>query len=333
MIFSPLGEDQIDIETGVREDTGCGDSFASAIAAYWMHNPKKFNLQEANRFAHYAAGILYQLPRPHFTGDDLAFIAEAHKKARRANVGNDERKFIPVYASISAFNETEAQEPKNNRARILVLLVDNNVGYPQLPDISGVDLGLGNIFRGETSSQLIKTMRPLLRQLIRITPINNPRLGFEHVKKSDFDRLAKDEANGIHAALLADGGSHHSGVLRNEFEKSPPGITFLRASIAEAKEVVADQRYREIYNIIKLWQFTHTNIDSLLRDYIVKKLITEEEAEKANNRRPRDAYPNAHRHILLKATGTQELAKEATNHIAWLSVNLLQRVYRELLSN
>ncbi|MBF0560875.1 MAG: carbohydrate kinase family protein [Alphaproteobacteria bacterium] len=267
-VYSPfIQENVIEVDPAVREDTGCGDSFAAAVAAYFLINPDGFKLNEAANFAHYVAGIVYQRPRPNLTDEDVSYVALARDRARASGafVGKHEtfaRNFCQIHPAEIM--------PRGPRQNILVLLLGGNPGDPTQPDVTGARAALERLGR-DTSYRYA----PLVRIVSRLREGQGEGQGegscrpAEAIGQPGMRFVTTSEmANLVERRLLCkeignlEGGARH-GVLKTDLV-GHEGVYLLRVTQLEALEVLSSEDFMNLFGDIKFWHFVTEDVDTRL---------------------------------------------------------------------
>lgn len=255
-VHSPLIQgDIVEVDPNVREDTGCGDSFAAAIAAYFLADPDRFKLNEAANFAHYVAGIVYQRRRPNLADKDLGFIEYAWSKARAGG---------PLVGARETFERTRCQirpadmAPRGPRRRVLVLVLGGDPSDPTHPDITGAGAALGRL------AELCRTGEYSRAPLVRIAPRVTTHAaaagmpGLLHVEKREMARLKEQGA--FRKELGSPEGEPAHGVREADLV-GHDGVTLLRVTLLEALEILSSEDFAALFEDIKFWHFATEDID------------------------------------------------------------------------
>ena len=255
-VYSPLIlENVVHVDHAVREDTGCGDSFAAAIAAYFLSSPARFKLNEAANFAHYVAGIVFQRPRPNLAASDQVYVETALAKARAGGA---------LVAQRQTFDRTRSQIapayvlPRGPGHNVLVLLLGGDPTDPTQPHVTGAAAALWHL------GELMRTGGYPLAPLVRIVPraSTNPaargKAWLHYVEGPEMDRMA-----GLGVFCKAVGSRENeprSGVLSADLI-GHEGVYLLRVTLLEAVEILSSEDFADLFGDIKLWHFATENVD------------------------------------------------------------------------
>ncbi|CAA7624306.1 carbohydrate kinase family protein [Magnetospirillum sp. UT-4] len=326
-VYSPLiHENTVAVDPTVREDTGCGDSFAAAVATYFLASPARFKLNEAANFAHYVAGIVYQRRRPKLTREDVPFIAEAHARARAcgALVGHHE-----------AFDRTRCQiRPADMICRgparkVLVLLTGGDPTDPAQPHVSGAAAAI------ERLAEMCRTgaygRAPLIRIVPRVTtnPAARGHAGYALVDRAEMQRLAFRES--FRKELGNPEGEPRNGVLASDLE-GHEGVYLLRVTILEAIEVLSSEDFRELFGDIKFWHFATENIDERIAWHARNLGVTREQGQEIMRQALRDYVIEEmgaqYRFSHARATNLDEFQQEMTEQLIFPLDALLMGMFR-----
>lgn len=328
LVYSPLiQENSLEVDAQVREDTGCGDSFAAAIAAYFLHCPVNFKLQEATQFAHYIAGIIYQRPRPYLTTEDDPFIQEARAKAQQSSalVGNRE-----------VFNRNQCQIQlarmmlRGPRQNVLVLLLGGNPADPTQPDITGVDAAL------EELAQRCRNQSYAFAPLIHIVPrlTNHPQTKNKlTIRTLTPDLWQQYRQQGAFCKELGqfDTLPLANGVLKEDLQQHH-GVYLLRTTLLETLEIMASEDFAEWFSDIKCWHFATEKVDERLVWHAKKWGVSKAQSQEIIRQELRDYILNAlgpqYRFSRVNASNLADFNQEMTEQLI-LRVNaLLSGIFR-----
>jgi len=260
-VYSPLiQENSIAVDADVREDTGCGDSFAASIAAYYLMAGSGLKLNQAANFAHYIAGIIYQRARPNLMDKDRGFVEYALHKAESSGafVGKHET-FDRDVCQIRP-SPIPARGPGRN---VLVLVVGGNPADPDYPRITGAGAALANLARKcqDGSYSLSPLIRVVPRQVTQVGDEGRPDMktvsDTEMTRLIDTGKFCKEIGD-----LESDTQMRH-GVLKSDLTGFE-GVCVLRVSLLEALEILSSEDFAEIFGDIKLWHFPTEDVDERL---------------------------------------------------------------------
>lgn len=266
-VHSPfLHENVIEVDRSVREDTGCGDAFAAAVAAYFLGDPDGFKLNEAANFAHYVAGIVHQRPRPSLTRDDLGFVAFAHTRAQGGAVfGGAHETFARNACQIRPAEITR----RGRAGKVLVLLLGDDPSDASPVGVSGARAAFEGLARLCREGRF--ALAPLVRLIPRLT--TDPGAGhsatMEAVERDEMDRLI---GRGL---LCKELGNLDSGVLngvRKADLQGPDGVYLLRTGLIEALEVLSSEDFAALFGDIKFWHFAMEDVAERLLWYTQRKI-------------------------------------------------------------
>ncbi|TAN50453.1 MAG: carbohydrate kinase family protein, partial [Rhodospirillales bacterium] len=255
-VYSPLiHENVVQVDPKVHEDTGCGDSFAASVAAYFLSNPERFKLNEAANFAHYVAGIVFQRSRPHLTGDDLDYVKAALAKARAGG---------PLVSQRQTFDRTRCQihpaamPPRGPARRVLVLLLGGDPADPTQPHVTGAAAALWRL--GEMMRTGDYPLAPLVRIVPRISinPAARGKAWLHYVDKTELEGMV---AQGLFCKAVGNQEDEpRNGVLLSDLQGSD-GVYLLRVGLWEAIEILSSEDFAELFGDIKFWHFATENVD------------------------------------------------------------------------
>ncbi|MBF0247879.1 MAG: carbohydrate kinase family protein [Alphaproteobacteria bacterium] len=260
-VYSPLiQENSIAVDPAVREDTGCGDSFAAAIAAYYLAAGPGLKLNQAANFAHYIAGIIYQRPRPNLTDKDRGFVEFAYHKAKASGafVGKHET-FVRDVCQI----RPAPIPPRGPATNVLVMLVGGDPSDPEHPRITGAGAAV------ETFARMCQDGGYSLAPLVRVVPrlVVNPaakgRAGMRAVDDAEMTRLIDTRQLCKEIGSLDSGVRNRHGVLCDDLTGFE-GVHVIRVSLLEALEILSSEDFAERFSDIKLWHFPTEDVDERL---------------------------------------------------------------------
>lgn len=282
-VYSPLiQENIIEVDRDVREDTGCGDSFAASIAAAFLNNPDGFKLNETANFAHHIAGIVYQRARPSLTSDDARYIAEARSKARESSAFVGKRE---VFDRTVCQIKPAALAPRGAAKRVLVLLMGGDPSDPTQPHVTGAAAAFAHL--DDQSRAGDYPQGPLVRLVRRVSasPTAVGKSGVEHVTTEAFRTLVDghDLAQGIGSWE----GAAPNGVRRADLE-GHEGVTLMRVSLLEALEILSSEEFAALFGDIKFWHFATEDVDQRLVWYVRKSGVSPEQSEELVRQALRD---------------------------------------------
>ena len=256
--YSPLiQENRITTDTDAREDTGCGDSFAATIAAYYLQSPDQFRIKEAANFAHLIAGIVYQRPRPYLNDDDLPFVQQALMKARQSNafVGHHEM-----------FDRNQRQikptgiPPRGPARHVLVLVLGGDPNNWQEIDITGAQATIDHLAQQCVDGSY--SLAPLVNIIPRYTSAKHA--GSQHTLTTISTQDMQNHQQSHRfcktlGTLPADADqSQQNGVMKADLT-GHEGVTILRVSLLETLEILSSEYFAELFGDIKTWHFAATN--------------------------------------------------------------------------
>ncbi len=260
-VYSPLIQEySIEVDPMVREDTGCGDSFAATIAAYFLTMGPSLKLNQAAIFAHYVAGIIYQRARPNLTDKDRGFVEYAYHKAQSSGtfVGKHE-----TFGRDVCQIRPAPIMPRGSRQSVLVLLLGGDPANPDHPRITGAGAALENL------AGMCRDGRYSLAPLLRIVP----RQVIKTEGKVHADMRAVDEAEMTRlidtCQLCKEIGNHEDGTVRRNgvllkdlrgFE----GVYVLRVTLLETLEILSSEDFAGLFGDIKCWHFPTEDLNERL---------------------------------------------------------------------
>jgi hypothetical protein len=326
-VYSPLiHENVVKVDPKVHEDTGCGDSFAAAIATYFLSNPERFKLNEAANFAHYVAGIVFQRARPNLTIDDLNYVKAALTRARAGG---------PLVAQRQTFDRTRSQirpatiAPRGPAKHVLVLLVGGDPADPAQPHVSGAAAALWRL------GEMMRTGDYPLASLVRIVPriSTNPaakgKTWLHYVDRPELERMAGD---GLFCKAVGNQEDEpRNGVLLSDLT-GHEGVYLLRAGLWEAIEILSSEDFAELFGDIKFWHFATENVDERIAWHARQWGVTREQGQEIARQQLRE-YVIEHigpqvRFSHARATNLEEFYKEMTEQLILRVDELLAGIFR-----
>jgi sugar/nucleoside kinase (ribokinase family) len=326
-VYSPLiHENIVQVDPSVREDTGCGDSFAAAIAAYFLASPERFKLNEAANFAHYIAGIVYQRRRPNLTEEDRHYIELAHRRAQDCG---------PLVSSRVNFDRTRCEirpaqmAPRGPRRHVLVLLLGGDPTDPAQPHVTGAAAAVERLAEMMRSNHYPPA--PLIRIVPRVTTDRSLR------DTAWMHRISQDEME----TLVAGGGLCNSlGNLDSEPRNGVrwsdiaghEGVTLLRVGLWEAIEVLSSEDFAVLFEDIKFWHFATENVDERIIWHARQWGITREQGQEIVRQSLRE-YVIEHmgpqvRFGHARAANLEEFHQEMTDQLILRIDALLAGIFR-----
>lgn len=320
-VYSPLIQENIvEVEGNVREDTGCGDSFAASVAAYFLTCPDRFKLKEAANFAHYIAGIIYQRASPHLNRDDVKYVELAYHKAQQSSafVGRHEM-----------FDRNECQikkagvMPRGKRTHVLVLLLGGNPADPGQPHITGAYDAVEKLANRCVTNQY--QYAPLIRIVPRLTTNLQAqgKTSIKYMSDSEMDELKQSQQL---CYVLGDHGNHMKHGVLKESLIGHDGIYILRVTLLEALEIMASENFAELFGDIKFWHFATEKVDERLVWHAKKNGVSKEQSQEIIRQSLRDYITQdlgpQYRFSRAKATNMEEFNLEMTEQLQ-LRVNAL----------
>lgn len=291
-VYSPLPENLLEVDSDVNEDTGCGDSYAAAIAAYFLANPDGFRLNEAASFAHGVANIIFHRPRSNLTSEDLEIIKVTHAKVQEGGAFSGRRETFP--RGICQIAPMDIA-PRGPQRRVLVLLVGGDpaaslgAGQPYITGASPAMERLANLCRAGMRLTGAYPMAPLVHIVPRLTTSLNARDKFAKLLVTPEEIAGMIERDELRKELgnLEDGVLH--GIRKADLQGGD-GVYLMRVTLLEALEIMSSEDYSTMFGDIKFWHFPTLDVDNppnwqkrdeaqrlelkrqALRDYIVRDL-------------------------------------------------------------
>jgi sugar/nucleoside kinase (ribokinase family) len=326
-VYSPLIlENVVNVDSAVREDTGCGDSFAAAIAAYFLFSPERFKLNEAANFAHYVAGIVFQRPRPNLAPEDRGYIETALAKARAGG---------PLGAQRQNFDRTRSQitpaqvQPRGPSKNVLVLLLGGDPADPAQPHVTGAAAALWQL--GEQMRTGAYPLAPLVRIVPRVStnPDARGKAWLQFVDGAEMDRMSRE-------GLFCKAVGHRdveprNGVLQADLS-GHEGVYLLRVTLLEGVEILSSEDFADLFGDIKLWHFATENVDERLAWHTRRWGITREQGQEIIRQSLRE-YLVEHigpqvRFSHARATNLEEFYSEMTEQLILRLDELLSGIFR-----
>ena len=325
-VYSPLIlENVVQVDHAVQEDTGCGDSFAAAIAAYFLSAPERFKLNEASNFAHYVAGIVFQRPRPNLAAEDGPFIAAALAKARAGG---------PLVAQRQTFERARSQIapalvlPRGPRRNVLVLLLGGDPTDPTQPHVSGAAAALWQL--GEQMKNGSYALAPLLRIVPRYStnPAARGKAWLKFVEAGEMDRMVAD---GVFYKTVGNREMEPRSGVRLTDLTGHEGVYLLRVTLLEAIEILSSEDFAELFGDIKLWHFATENIDERMawhaRQYGISREQGQEIVRQALREYLADHLGPQVRFSHARATNLDEFYREMTEQLILRLDELLAGIF------
>ncbi|MBF0168470.1 MAG: carbohydrate kinase family protein [Alphaproteobacteria bacterium] len=330
-VYSPLiHENVVQVDSAIREDTGCGDSFAASIAAYFLSGPERFKLNEAANFAHYVAGIVFQRSRPNLNADDLDYVKAALAKARAGG---------PLVAQRVSYDRTRCQIkpgqmlPRGPAKRVLVLLLGGDPADPTQPHVTGAAAALWRL--GEMMRTGDYPLAPLVRIVPRIS-INPAAKGKAWLHYVDKDELERMVAGKVFCKAVGNQEDEPRNGVRLEDLMGPEGVYLLRVGLWEAIEILSSEDFAEMFGDIKFWHFATENVDERIAWHARQWGVTREQGQEIVRQSLRD-YVVEHigpqvRFSHARATNLEEFYKEMTEQLILRVDELLAGIFRPPLA-
>ncbi|GAB6052272.1 hypothetical protein JCM17960_10920 [Magnetospira thiophila] len=328
-VYSPLiQENSIEVDANVREDTGCGDSFAASIGAYFLTGGPIFKLNEAANFAHYIAGIIYQRARPHLTDKDSGFVEYALTKARASGafVGKHEtfkRNVCQIRPAIII--------PRGPRNNVLVLVLGGNPADPDQPAVTGAGAAVENL--AQSIDRNAYALGPLVRVVPRVIahPRARGRAGMVALEPEDMQQRIE---SGLFCPGIGDL-EGRTGTLNGVLEadlSGHEGVYVLRAGFLEALEILSSEDFAELFSDIKIWHFATENIDERLVWHTKRKGVSREQSQEVMRQALRDNMIRAQepqvRFAWAQATNLDDFEREMSEELIRRLDALLAGVFR-----
>lgn len=328
-VYSPLiQENSIEVDRTVQEDTGCGDSFAASIAAYYLMSGSALKLNQAANFAHYIAGIIFQRARPNLTDKDRGFVEYAYHKATTSGA------FVGKHET---FDRDVCQirpapiSPRGPSRNVLVLVVGGNPADPDHPRITGAGAALANL--AQKCQDGSYTLSPLIRVVVRQVEHGGglDRADMVAVTKTEMTRMAdlglfcKEVGD-----LESETGTRH-GVLKADLAGFE-GVSVLRVTLLEALEILSSEDFAEMFGDIKLWHFPTEDVDERLVWHAKSWGISLEQSREIIRQSLRDYVVQAQRPQFrfgrVSATTREDFEAEMTDQLILRLDALLAGVFR-----
>jgi sugar/nucleoside kinase (ribokinase family) len=327
-VYSPLIlENVVQVDHAVREDTGCGDSFAAAIAAYFLCSPEQFKLNEAANFAHYVAGIVFQRPRPNLAGDDLVYVETALAKARAGGALVAQRQIFDRTRSQIAPSRVQPKGPKRN---VLVLLLGGDPTDPTQPHVTGAAAALWHL--GEMMRTGTYKLAPLVRIIPRVST-NRAARGKAWMQYVDEAEMASLMDQGAFCKAVGSRDAEPRNGVRLVELMGHEGVYLLRVTLMEAIEILSSEDFAELMGDIKLWHFATENVDERMSWHARQWGISREQGQEIVRQSLRE-YLAEHigpqvRFSHARATNLDEFYKEMTEQLILRLDELLTGIFRD----
>ncbi len=328
-VYSPLiQENSIEVDPNVREDTGCGDSFAAAVAAHYLAFGPSLKLNQAANFAHYIAGIIFQRPRPNLTDEDRGFVEFAFNKAKESGafVGKHE-----IFERDDCQIRPAPVPYKGGRRNVLVLILGGDPSDPEHPRITGAAAAMGNLARICQDGSY--ALAPLVRVVPRLSthPEANRQPDFRPVTEAEMNRLVK---KGLFCKEIggfdADTPFRH-GVLTEDL-KDFEGVCVLRVTLLEALEILSSENFAELFSDIKYWHFPTEEVDERLVWHTKTWGVSREQSREIICQTLRDYVVRAlspqFRFSRIRATNREGFEREMTDQLILRLDALLVGLFR-----
>lgn len=326
-VYSPLIlENVVSVDPKVHEDTGCGDSFAAAVAAYFLADPERFKLNEAANFAHYVAGIVFQRPRPNLSGEDADFVRAALDKARAGG---------PLVAQRQTFDRSRSQilpspvMPRGPAKHVLVLLIGGDPADPTQPHVTGAAAALWRL--GEMMRRGDYPLAPLARIVPRYStnPAARGKAWLHYVDKAEMERMGRA---GEFCKAVGNQDDEPKNGVRLEDLKGREGVYLLRVGLWEAIEILSSEDFAELFGDVKFWHFATENVDERIAWHARQWGVTREQGQEIVRQQLRE-YVVEHigpqvRFSHARATNLEEFYKEMTEQLILRVDELLAGVFR-----
>jgi len=326
-VYSPLiQENIIEVDNSVREDTGCGDSFAAAVAAYFLTGSHAFKLNEAANFAHYVAGIIYQRRRANLTEKDRGFVEFAYNKAKASGA------FVGKHET---FDRSQCQispasiRPRGPRNNILVMILGGDPADPTHPYVTGAGAAARNLAAMCVTGEYERG--PLVKVVPRLTTSAEAQNKACMITHNDKE-MARMIDQGLLCKEIGDfEGEQKNGVLKTDL-MSHEGVYILRVTLLEALEVLSSEDFAEWFGDIKLWHFFTENVDERLVWYAKQRGLTREQGDEITRQTLRDyiiaSLGPKIRFSNALATNLEEFEREMTEQLILRIDALLEGMFR-----
>ena len=328
-VYSPLiQENSIEIDHTVQEDTGCGDSFAASIAAYYLMAGSNLKLNQAANFAHYIAGIIFQRARPNLMDKDRGFVEYAFHKAESSGA------FVGKHET---FDRDECQIrpapiPQRGPSRnVLVLVIGGNPGDPEHPRITGAGAALAKLASKcqDGSYSLSPLIRVVERQITHAAAKGRPDMqavsADEMTRMVDTGKFCKEIGD-----LEGDSAVRH-GVLKADLTGFE-GVCVLRATLLETLEILSSEDFAELFGDIKFWHFPTEDVDERLVWNTKTWGVSREQSLEIIRQELRDYVVQAQRPQFrfgrVRATTREDFEDEMTDQLILRLDALLAGVFR-----
>ncbi|HXP97555.1 MAG TPA: carbohydrate kinase family protein, partial [Telmatospirillum sp.] len=327
-VYSPLIlENVVQVDHAVREDTGCGDSFAAAIAAYFLSSPARFKLNEAANFAHYVAGIVFQRPRANLSPDDQIYVDTALAKARAGGA---------LVAQRQTFDRTRSQIapayvlPRGPGRNVLVLLLGGDPTDPTQPHVTGAAAALWHL--GELMRTGAYPLAPLVRIVSRAStnPAARGKAWLHYVDGAEMDRMA---SQGVFCKAVGSRENEPRNGVRLEELLGHEGVYLLRVTLLEAIEILSSEDFADMFGDIKLWHFATENVDERMAWHARQWGISREQGQEIVRQSLRE-YLTEHigpqvRFSHARATNLDEFYKEMSEQLVLRLDELLAGIFHD----
>lgn len=339
-IHAPLKPKRDDEESGIVEDTGCGDGFAAGIAAYFLRD-EHFDIQKAADFAHDIAGQIYRKKDSHLTARDGDKIRRAWHEAEFSSRFTEMRMHhFPVgefQIKVEAARATRAV----TRKKLILLL-----GTPVSGRVIGTDALLAGMMPGGEHERLAKYVHVIpeytdqepkqhhdttvaLNLLNQGLPPEKRRFQYidteemrERIKKGEFHPTLLTQPEGKHGGYL--------GVLRKDLMR-PAGIDLVHVGFLEALEILTRQDIADLYGgNIEVWHFGNTpeNLAERLDNFERMEIIASNErgGVQAKIRADHVRAEIADRTLSIPATDPHIVAEKNANQMVRLLDEAIQNM-------
>ena len=327
-VYSPLiQENGIEVDKDVREDTGCGDSFAASIAAYYLASGPGLKLNQAANFAHYIAGIIFQRARPNLTDKDRGFVEFALHKAEASGafVGKHETFDRDVCQIRPA--PIPSRGPFSN---VLVLLIGGDPADAGHPRITGAGVAVERLARMSLEGKYV--LSPLIRIVPRLTEGNGGgRADMEMVEATEMARLIDMGALCKELGDLDGETGQRHGVRKADITGFE-GVYVLRTTLLEALEILSSEDFAERFADIKLWHFPTEDLDERLGWHAKARGVSPEQVKSIVQQSLRDYVVRAQspqfRFGCVRANTPEAFEQEMTDQLILRLDALLAGVFR-----